>query len=592
MNKTATLISCALTICISTISYSQNNLPKGFSKEELQLINSPGFQPEHRLPNGITTPPSANVRNMAEWEESQALVVTWRSYNSVLREIVKTARQHATVIINCDPGNTPQYDDSTTIKNYLTQGGVPLTNIIFNPVATNSVWVRDYMANTCYENGVGNILLVDWRYNRPTRVDDDLSPESIAQLLGITMFETTSGQYDLMATGGNYMTDGLNRAFSSKLILNENTAHTEPQINQIMDDFMGITSYVKMNTCPYDLIHHIDMHMKLINEETLLVGEYPPNTADGPQIEANLQYVLSTFNSCFGTPYKVIRIPMPPDQSNGYTYPDQGGNYLTYANATIINKAILVPQYYTQYDTTAIRIWQQAMPGYTVVGINSNSTISSAGSIHCITHEVGVENPLWISHQNLPNTTNTTTPYQVNARIMHSSGIQSATLYYKTSIGGSYTSVAMTLTSVTNNTWTGYIPAQASGTNVYYYIKGIANSGKQQVRPMPAPAGYFHFKVTGSTSIETNSIYSFEMKPAYPNPSHGITCIPLSFDRNTSGTIKLYDMMGNLIREIYNGEFIEGEKNFFINTIDIAAGAYIISLDTPEKHLTQKLMIK
>ena len=47
----------------------------------------------------------------------------------------------------------------------------------------------------------------------------------------------------------------------------------------------------------YDGIHHIDMHMKLLDESTLLVSEYPTGVADGPQIEANLQYVLSNFTT-------------------------------------------------------------------------------------------------------------------------------------------------------------------------------------------------------------------------------------------------------------------------------------------------------
>ena len=33
------------------------------------------------------------------------------------------------------------------------------------------------------------------------------------------------------------------------------------------------------------------MHMKLLNEETLLVAEYPEGLSDGPQIEENLQYI-------------------------------------------------------------------------------------------------------------------------------------------------------------------------------------------------------------------------------------------------------------------------------------------------------------
>ena len=352
-----------------------------------------------------------------------------------------------------------------------------------------------------------------------------------------------------------------------------------------------------MPVLPYDGIHHIDMHMKLLNEETLLIGEYPAGTADGPQIEANIAYILANYNSVFGTPYKVIRIPQPPSQTQGYIYPDQydgfgnPGYNETYCNATIINKTVIVPQFYAQYDTTAIRIWKDAMPGYKITGINSNTTISASGSLHCITHAVGVSDRLLIVHQALPNTTNTVTPYQVDARIQHRSGIASGTLYYTTDTTMGFTSVPMTLTSVVDNTWTGFIPAYPAGTHIFYYIKGIANSGKQQLRPMPAPQGNFEFDVLGPTAIieETNQ-HSFV--PAYPNPSHGITCIPVKFGKSTEGSLKLYDMLGKETVVIYAGEFQQGQKNFFINGLEIAPGAYFITLETKEGKISQKLMIR
>jgi agmatine deiminase len=575
---------------------AQSDLPVGFSFDEMQQMQRSDFTEPVFAPAGITTPPSLPVRNMGQWEEIQALTITWRSYESVLREIVRAARKETVVIITCNTtSGSSSYKDSTAIKTYLTAGGVPLTNIRFNPTTSDAVWIRDYGANPCYLNDVDSLILVDWKYNRPTRVRDDTVPRSIARMLNIPLYETTVNPNQLIHTGGNYMTDGLHTAFSSELVLDENPTKTEVQINQIMNDFMGINRYIKMTTLPYDGIHHIDMHMKLLNEETLLIGQYPAGTADGPQIEANLAYILANYNSVFGTPYKIVRIPQPPDQLSGYTYPDAGGNYLTYANATIINKTVIVPQYYTTYDTTALRIWRDAMPGYTVVGINSNSTISASGSLHCITHSVGVTDPLLIVHQNLPNTTNTIVPYQVDARIQHKTGIQYATLYYTTDTASvPYTAVSMTLTSVVNNTWTGFIPAQSSGTHVYYYIKAHANSGKEQVRPMPAPSGNFEFDVYGSVNINELSSGNFELKPAYPNPSHGITCIPVSFNKNTKGSIRLYDMLGNLVSIIYEGEMPAGEKNYFLNSIslDIKAGAYLLSLETTEGRTTQKLMVR
>jgi hypothetical protein len=51
-----------------------------------------------------------------------------------------------------------------------------------------------------------------------------------------------------------------------------------------------------MPELPYDNISHIDMHMKLLDEETLLVSRYPDGVADGPQINQNINYVLNNFN--------------------------------------------------------------------------------------------------------------------------------------------------------------------------------------------------------------------------------------------------------------------------------------------------------
>ncbi|HTF04220.1 MAG TPA: agmatine deiminase family protein [Bacteroidia bacterium] len=529
--------------------------------------------------SGITTPPASPVRTAAEWEEIQAITITWTSYQSVLREIVRAAQLEAQVYIVCN--------DSVNVKNYLTAGSVPLVNLHFIYCPYNSVWIRDYGQNTAYTNDVDSLLLVDWIYNRP-RPKDDTIPDVIARRFGIPLYETTQAPYDVVHTGGNFMSDGLGTAFSSELVLNENPGHTEAEIDSIMKDFMGINRYVKMEVLPYDGIHHIDMHIKLLDEQTLLVGQYPQGVADGPQIEANLQYVLSTFMTPNGTPYKVIRIPMPPDQFGDY--PDNGGYYCTYANATFINKTVILPLYYQQYDTTAIRIWEESLPGYNIVGINCNSTISASGALHCITHSVGTNDPLLISHFSLPNTTNDLNPYQVDARIQHRSGISTATLYWTTDTSQAWQMVSMSLTNAPLNTWTGFIPAQPVGTKIYYYISATSVSGKTQVRPMPAPAGWWMFEILGPMSVSETAIPEFT--PAYPNPSHGLTCIPLNMPAQEKGRMVLIDMTGREVMVIHEGTFVAGEKNYFLNSDGVAAGAYQVVLTTDSYQLSQPLMVR
>lgn len=395
------------------------------------------------------------------------------------------------------------------------------------------------------------------------------------------------------------MSDGLGTAFSSRLILNENSpgnpygvsVKTEPQIDAIMQDYMGIDRYIKMDPLPYDGIHHIDMHMKLLDEETLLVGKYPDGIADGPQIEANIQYVLSNFKSTFGTPYKVIRIPMPP--KNGI-YPDKGGDYRTYSNAVFVNKTVLVPFYEEQFDTTAQRIWEEALPGYTIVGINSNAIITSLGAIHCITKEVGVSDPIHIVHQALPCMDNASySEYPVWASLDHRDGMESAKIYYTTDLDAPWQSVDLPPYLLGDTSWNhlGYIPKQAAGSTVYYYIEGTAKNGKSITRPLPAPKGYWHFCVLDS-AVDAPEVQAPELAHIYPNPASAITVIPVVTQTSGSGSLRLYNALGQAVQTIHTGSFPAGASNYFIDASHFPPGTYWVELRMGAYRAVQKLIVR
>lgn len=476
-------------------------LPKGITQDEIQRTLNDGYSfPASR---GIETPPDfPNIRAAAEWEEIQALTLSWQGYTGILKQIVAASIAEVEVIILTE--------DAASTQSFLLNGDwggpVDLTNVTLIETSLNSIWIRDFGANTVYGNEVDDLFLVDWIYNRP-RPDDDASPQDVADHLGLDLYSTTLNPNDLMNTGGNYMSDGFGTAFCSELVLEENEGgntgwgtqypnHSEAEVDGIMNAFMGIDTYVKMTNLPFDGIHHIDMHMKLLDEETLLVSEYPEGVADGPQIEANLQYILDNFTTKWGTPFNVIRIPAPPQFSNG-NYPDQGGWYCTYTNSVFVNKTVLVPTYYEQYDTTAIRIYEEALPGYNIVPIDCDNSgqaiIAASGAIHCITQSVGVNNPLLISYQCLPNTNNTVDDYTLEAYMNHATGIASASVYWRTDLGQPYQSVPMS--NIGGNNWSASIPAQPLGTTVFYYVEGTANSGKVLQKPIAAPESYKSFEV-------------------------------------------------------------------------------------------------
>ncbi|MEM7039721.1 MAG: agmatine deiminase family protein, partial [Bacteroidota bacterium] len=373
------------------------------------------------------------------------------------------------------------------------------------------------------------------------------------------------------------------------------TPKNETMIDSILHMYMGIDRYIKMTVLPYDAIHHIDMHMRLLDEETLLVGEYPPGEADGPQIEANLQYVLSNFNSIWGTPYEVVRIQMPPD-GNG-DYPDDGpwwspGDYRTYTNNVFVNKTVLVPTYEQQWDSTALRILQEQLPGYKIVGIDCNQIIQASGALHCITRAVGSSDPLLIAHQRLRDTNDDQNPYPVDALIRHLSGISSATLHWTADTSQGYQSVPMTLTNPSDDTWTGQIPAQPLGTCVYYYIEAQSVSGKTQVRPLTAPQGHWKFCVESVVAVAPSLPNGWAMEAAFPNPAQAVTCIPVRSSADVQGRIYLMNAMGQNVREIHQGRIPQGESKYFFFANELSAGAYLLVMEGEFGRQTQRIMVK
>ncbi|MAU76328.1 MAG: hypothetical protein CL831_05575 [Crocinitomicaceae bacterium] len=568
---------------------------------ERQYIENNGIS-QPRNSRGIETPPPfSDLRTAAEWEEIEVLTIAWEGFPCILKQIVAASVSECRVVVFTESPNST--------SNYLTSGScggsISLNNVDIVPADLNSIWIRDYGANTVYGSWNDDRILVDWLYNRP-RPDDDLIPDVLADHLGLEVYSTTAEPYNLMNTGGNWMSDGFGTAFESELVLDENQGgstwwtsypnHTTEEIEGILEDFMGVHTLIKMPTLPYDGIHHIDMHMKLLDESTLMVSEYPEGVADGPQINANIDYVLSNYTTKWGTPFDVVRIPSPPQLGGGY--PNTGGWYETYSNAVFVNKKILLPTYYEEYDTTAIRIWEEALPGYEIIGIDcdgSENIIALSGAIHCITHSVTVEDPLIISHLPLPDTENTTSPYAVEAYLSHRSGMVEATLFYSNNPNGPWTEVSMSDSGDGEN-WTAEIPAAQEDSNVFYYISGNAASGKTGSRPMPAPEGWWTFHVgeitiSGIDNFSESQIGAFA--PPYPNPASALTCIPVHLKQDANVKVLLLDALGRTIDVIHDGMLLSGETKLFFQASVMPAGAYVISLENNQARLaTSRIMIQ
>jgi len=161
-----------------------------------------------------------------------------------------------------------------------------------------------------------------------------------------------------------------------------------------------------------------------------------------------------------------------------------------------------------------------------------------------------------------------------------------------TNLTGTWQSVDLPAYPANDTSWTfkGLIPLQPDGSTVYYYIDATANSGKNTVHPLTAPNGAWKFCVTNTVS--SKEAPAANLLDIYPNPAHAITCIPVSSNVKTAGSIRVFNALGQQISTLFDGEIPAGSSNYFLNADQYAAGTYFVQLQTSSQTLLKKLIVR
>ena len=131
------------------------------------------------------------------------------------------------------------------------------------------------------------------------------------------------------------------------------------------------------------------------------------------------------------------------------------------------------------------------------------------------------------------------------------------------------------MTNISANQWASDIPTQALGSTTEYYISAVSNSGKNQVRPLTAPLGHFQFSITNFVDIPE---IDTDFGRVFPNPSSGLTCIEINDSKGFRGSLELFDILGKKIAAIHQGDFIKGNRKYFIDLSSYEKGAYLLVL--------------
>lgn len=450
-----------------------HSLPIWLTKEEKLKIDEIGKNFQQ------TTPPPLPVRQPAEFEPMEGVLIRYPF--GISYQIIAEMAEDVNVVTIVANNNEKNYV-LTQYQNY----GINLDHCSFLIAPTDSYWTRDYGPWFIF-NGEDEQGIVDFIYNRP-RPNDDQIPTVYGNNQQIPVYAM-----NLVHTGGNYMTDGQGIAISTDLVWSENSGFTHEQINQIMQDYLGINTYHVVLDVNGQYIKHVDCWGKYLSPDTILIRQVPPSHSQYDEIEAAVEYFESQ-KSCYDTNYKIVRVYTPGNEP--------------YTNSLILNNKVLVPITGSSWDDEAIASYQEALPGYEVIGFTGSW--QSTDALHCRAMGITDRYMLYIEHVPLHGDINCSDGVEIQVKIYPYSGedlISSNTSLYWKVEGGDWEFIQ--LQPLGNSIYHAIIPPMINGTKIYYYIHAEDYSGRKENHPyIGAPMAY------SFTMINTNSPPDKPEKPS------------------------------------------------------------------------------
>jgi len=549
-------LTLLFTFSVTTITLGQhyftdpNPLPKELTAEEMLRLDEIGinFQP--------TPPPSGVIRNIAEFERNEAVLIRFSTPFAWPLNLIAALSEHVNIVTL-----VANRDQQSLAYNTFLNAGVDMDRVEFIRAATNSVWTRDY-GPFYIVNDNNQVSVVDFKYNRPRPLDDAI-PAQLATRLGMPFYGM-----NIVHTGGNYMTDGFGISASTDLIWEENGFNQNLVLNN-MADFLNTETYHVTIDPQNSSIKHIDTWAKFLDVDKIMIARVPPSHPRYQQHEQVASY-FGNQTSAWGTPFQVFRIDTPNGQP--------------YTNSLIVNERVYVPLMNSTWDAAAIAAYQEALPGYEILGFTGNPQFNwnSSDALHCRVKEIPDRGMLSLLHTPFSGHFDYVPEKEFHIEINPISGqpviADSLFLIYSFNDAPFDT---LSLSPISGNTYHAFMPVEASGGTVRYYFYAADASGRQENFPLIGKAGARTFTIEGTTvSTEVNDYPTmFTLEQNYPNPFNPSTQIRYSIEEAGHVTLSVYTIDGQRLETLVSGTLQPGNYTAMFSAERYASGVFIYRLE-------------
>jgi agmatine/peptidylarginine deiminase len=508
-------------------------------------------------------PPLAPVRNCAEWEPATGVMVRYPlglPY-SLLRDFDDDVTLHVVVASS----------QQAAAQTALASNGIDMARVEFLVRPNDSIWTRDYGPWFVFD-GNGELAIIDHKYNRPSRPNDDLIPLYFGQAQGIPVFT-----HSMYHTGGNYMTDGAHVSSSTNLVYTEAATYngmSETDVNQLMSNYYGVATYHVLQDIESGGIHHIDCWAKFLDEETVLVKQAATNHYTYAALEQRAT-LLASLPASTGRNYQVHRV---------FCYTMSSSQPAAYTNSLILNDNIYVPFFgNATYDEQALAAYRAAAPGYTVRGYYYSGFITD-DALHCRAMGIMDRDMLRVGH--VPVITDQPAgPVTITATIRaHADQPLTTTRLYYRHGAAPWSSVDLTPVGDVHE-FAAQIPAGDGPDSCYYYIHAEDGSGRTAGYPRVEPQRSVQFwHEGGSTGVAGNApAAAASLHANYPNPFNPSTTFAFELRDPDHVELVVLDPLGRLVRTLINRVCPAGRTEVTWQGDDdagraVASGTYVYRL--------------
>jgi hypothetical protein len=350
--------------------------------------------------------------------------------------------------------------------------------------------------------------------------------------------------------------------------------------------YLGITDYQFLADPEVYGIQHIDCYAKLLDEETVLVKEVPSWHPEYDCVEA-LADALAALSTCYGRPYNVVRI---------WCASYSGNDVAAYTNSLILNGKVLVPTFGISSDSGALETYQEAMPGYEVIGFDYGSWYYY-DALHCRTMGIFDPGMLRITHRRLDDQVQYAPGHAIRAEIDDRSeaGLVPGAQMILWRLLGEVDWNEVPLVSTVADSFVGEIPGQVPGEIVEYYLTASDESGRTETLPRTAPAGFFSFQIDPSSSTPSASDDGVWLSVS-PSPSGTGTTITYHTPSRGRVRLSVYDVAGRLVARLAEGVRDAGQHRLRWRGTSqadgrVPSGVYFVRLETADSTVTRKVVV-